>query len=395
MVKPQPFAIELQDLNLILDRLDRLHHVRDLHSLLDTLLTETRRLVRADAGSIFLVEDGALKFSYVQNDTLFQADFLSNKYIYSSSVVPIDETSLAGFVAVNARSLVIDDVYSLPEGAPYTFNAKFDEISQYRTQSVLVVPLITGKKEVLGVLELINATDGAGQVVAFTEYQKNFISLFAFYAGVAIERALLLRDVVKKMLTMTQVRDPQETTPHVERVGAYSVEIYQRWAERRSVPREEIASYKDILRTAAMLHDIGKVGIPDALLQKKGPLTPEEFETMKGHVTFGAEFFKDRHSEWDTLAWEITMNHHQKWDGSGYPAPAKRGMAIPLSARIVALADVYDALISRRAYKDPWEEEAVVHHIRSQKGVHFDPELVDIFFEIYEIIKAIRHKWER
>jgi len=394
MPKTQTFAVNPDDLNVILAKLDRLHHVRDLHSLLDTLLTETRHLVRADAGSIFLAEDGVLKFSYVQNDSLFQADFLSNKYIYSNSIVAIDETSLAGFVAVNGRALVIDDVYQLPYGAPYTFNAKFDEISQYRTTSVLVVPLITGKKEVLGVLELINAKDEAGKVVTFSEYQKNFIGLFAFYAGVAIERALLLRDVVKKMLTMTQIRDPEETMPHVERVGAYSVEIYQRWAERRNVPREEIGSYKDVLRTAAMLHDIGKVGIPDALLQKQGPLDEAEFELMKGHVGFGAAFFQHPHSEWDTLALEITLNHHQHWDGSGYPAPAKKGMAIPLSARIVALADVYDALISRRAYKDPWEEEIVLHHLRVQKGKHFDPELVDIFFEIYDIIRAIRNKWE-
>lgn len=395
MARTQSYSVSPDDLNVILAKLDRLHHVRDLHSLLDTLLTETRHLVRADAGSIFLIDDDKLKFSYVQNDTLFKADFLSNKYIYSNSTIAIDETSLAGFVAVHGTALVIDDAYQLPPGAPYTFNHSFDEISQYRTTSILIVPLLTGKKELLGVLELINAQDERGRVVPFSDYQKNFIGLFAFYAGVAIERALLLRDVVKKMLTMTQIRDPEETQPHVERVGAYSVEIYQRWAERRSVPREEIAAYKDVLRTAAMLHDIGKVGIPDSLLQKTGPLNELEFEQMKEHVGFGAEFFKNPHSEWDTLALEITLNHHQHWDGSGYPAPAKKGMAIPLSARIVALADVYDALISRRAYKDPWEEEKVLHHLRVQKGQHFDPELVEIFFEIYDIIRAIRGKWEQ
>jgi len=394
MYQTQPFPVSPDNLAIILSKLDRLHHIRDLHSLLDSLLTETRQLVHADAGSIFLVEDGVLKFSYVQNDSLFKADFLSNKYIYSNGTVALDQTSLAGFVAVTGQPLVIDDAYHLPEGAPYTFNAKFDEISQYRTTSILIVPLVTGKKEPLGVLELINAQDEKDRVVPFSEDQKNFVGLFSFYAGVAIERALLLRDVVKKMLTMTQIRDPEETQPHVERVGAYSVEIYQRWAEQRGVPREEIAAYKDVLRTAAMLHDIGKVGIPDALLQKNGPLNEAEFEQMKNHVGFGAEFFKNPHSEWDTLALEITLNHHQHWDGTGYPAPAKRGAAIPLSARIVALADVYDALISRRTYKDPWEEESVLHHIRTQRGVHFDPELVDIFFEIYDIIRAIRTKWE-
>ena len=128
---------------------------------------------------------------------------------------------------------------------------------------------------------------------------------------------------------------------------------------------------------------------------------------MKMHVLFGACYFDDPRSEWDTLAREISLNHHEKWDGTGYPVRsprrpaissricrARKGAEIPLSARIVAVADVYDALSSKRAYKDAWEEDRVLHHMREESGKHFDPEIVDIFLEIYDVIKAIRQKWE-
>src|SRR6185295_5015719 len=124
----------------------------------------------------------------------------------------------------------------------------------------------------------------------------------------------------------------------------------------------------------------GKVGVPDAILQKRNHLDDAEYEIMKSHVLIGADFFKNPQAEWDTLAYEITLNHHEKWDGTGYPGQVsdphmkytqgegKKGYAIPLSARIVAIADVYDALISKRIYKDPWEEQKVLHHIRQQSG---------------------------
>jgi HD-GYP domain-containing protein (c-di-GMP phosphodiesterase class II) len=398
---------EAAELTTILQKLERLHHIRDLSTLLDSILKETRALASADAGSIFLVEGGKLKFSYVQNDTLFRNDFLASKYIYSNNEIEIDETSLAGYVAATGESLLIADAYKLGDDVPYSFNPSFDELSAYRTKSMLIVPLKTSKNDLVGVLELINRIDADGKPAAFTRHHRSIVAQFAFYAGVAIERALLLRDVVFKMVRMAAMRDPEETEPHVNRVGAYSVEIYKRWASAHDVPKAEIESFKDILHISAMLHDIGKVGIPDAILQKRGPLGDEERDRMKMHVLLGACYFENPQSEWDTLAREIALGHHEKWDGTGYPgaisdttlprmpaAPGKKGREIPLSARIVAVADVYDALSSKRAYKEPWDEERVLAHIRSESGKHFDPEIVEIFFEIYDIVKAIRLKWE-
>jgi HD-GYP domain-containing protein (c-di-GMP phosphodiesterase class II) len=393
-------------MNTILEKQEKLHHIRDLNTLLDSLLFETRALTNSDAGSIFLVERKKLQFSYVQNDSLFKKDFLSNKYIYTNNQIDIDEKSIAGYVASTAKSLLIDDAYRIDSSYPFSFNPYFDDISSYRTVSMLIVPIRTSKNDMVGVLELINRLDARGTPIPFSEDQRFYITQFAFYAGIAIERALLLRDVVFKMVKTTELRDPQETQPHVSRVGSYAVEIYQKWSEKHAVPREEVNNFKDILRISSMLHDIGKVGVTDAILKKKQDLTSEEYDSIKRHTVYGAQFFENPTSEWDTLAYEVCLNHHEKWDGSGYPGevkdihekdlkfgPGKKGATIPLSGRIVALADVYDALIFKRAYKDAWEEDRVLFYLKEHSGTHFDPELVEIFFEIYDVIKAIREKW--
>ncbi|MGD0726828.1 MAG: HD domain-containing phosphohydrolase [Spirochaetia bacterium] len=393
-------------LNMILEKQEKLHHIRDLATLLDSLLYETRSLTEADAGSIFLVEKKKLQFSYVQNDSLFRKDFLSNKYIYTNNQIDINESSIAGYVASTSKPLLIDDAYSIDSSFPFSFNPYFDQISSYRTVSMLIVPIRTSKNDMVGVLELINRLDGHGSVIPFTEDQKFYITQFAFYAAIAIERALLLRDVVFKMVRTTELRDPEETQPHVSRVGAYAVELYQKWADAHAVHREEVNNFKDILRISSMLHDIGKVGVSDAILKKREQLTKEEFAAMRYHTLYGAQFFEHPTSEWDTLAYEVALNHHEKWDGTGYPGvvkdihdknlqfgPGKKGSTIPLSARIVTLADVYDALIFKRAYKDAWEEDRVLFYIKEQSGKQFDPELVSLFFEIYDVIRAIREKW--
>ena len=393
-------------LNVILEKQEKLHHIRDLNTLLDSLLHETRALTDADAGSIFLAEGGRLKFSYVQNDSLFRNDFLSNKYIYTNNEIPIDQRSIAGYVASTGESLLIDDAYHIDPRRPFAFNPYFDQISSYRTVSMLIVPIRTSKNDRVGVLELINRLDESRKVQPFTEDQKFYITQFAFYAGIAIERALLLRDVVLKMVRTTELRDPEETQPHVNRVGTYAVELYQKWADMHAVPRETVNSFKDILQISAMLHDIGKVGIPDIILKKTNDLTRDEFEVVKLHTVYGAQFFENPSSEWDTLAYEICLNHHEKWDGSGYPGtvpdiharnikfgPGKKGAAIPLSARIVAIADVYDALICKRVYKDAWEEDRVLQYLKANAGTLYDRELIGIFFEIYTVIRAIRDKW--
>jgi putative two-component system response regulator len=142
------------------------------------------------------------------------------------------------------------------------------------------------------------------------------------------------------------------------------------------------------------LHDIGKVGIPDRILLKPGRLTPEEFEVMKTHTTLGRDAIQ--HAEealgvrvkFLTMAKEIAYSHQEKWDGSGYPEGLK-GEAIPLSARLMAVADVYDALISERVYKKGMPHEDAVAIMRQGRGTHFDPDILDAFLELQQEFRAI------
>jgi HD-GYP domain-containing protein (c-di-GMP phosphodiesterase class II) len=368
-------------IKLLLQITENLNHNKDLDSLLDNILYEARKFTNADAGTIFLVEGDKLKFSYFQNDTLAKREDSINKFIYTVFEIPIDEV-------------------------PYSFNSYFDQIFNYKTVSTLTVPLITSRQNVVGVMQIINSMDKKGNIKPFNEEDQMFVSFFANNASVAIERAKMTREIVLRMIKMAELRDPKETGNHVNRVASYSIEIYDRWAKKKGIPLKEIKKFKDNLRIAAMLHDVGKVAISDTILKKKGKLTEKEREIIKLHTVYGARLFENSVSDMDILSREVALNHHEKWDGTGYmghidnifsdnlkPGKGKKGEEIPLSARIVALSDVYDALISDRVYKEKWEERSVLEYISEQKGKHFDPEIVDSFFEIYDVIKAIRKKY--
>ncbi len=148
----------------------------------------------------------------------------------------------------------------------------------------------------------------------------------------------------------------------------------------------------DDLLHAAPMHDVGKIGIPDAILQKPGKLTAEEWEIMRRHTVIGARIIGDHPSGMLNTAATIALSHHEKWDGSGYPH-GLRGEAIPHVARVVAIADVFDALTSVRPYKPAWPIDEAVALLRSERGAHFDPELVDAFIDCLPEVLRIRERW--
>ncbi|MDX5364668.1 MAG: response regulator [Pseudazoarcus pumilus] len=151
------------------------------------------------------------------------------------------------------------------------------------------------------------------------------------------------------------------------------------------------AAADDILNAAPM-HDVGKIGIPDAILRKPGKLDPDEWKVMASHVEIGARIIGEHASGLLAMARRIALGHHEKWDGSGYPN-ALAGEEIPLEARIVAIADVFDALTSERPYKRAWPVEEAVTFIRDQAGRHFDPHLVELFLGVLPEIEAVRVRW--
>jgi putative two-component system response regulator len=207
-----------------------------------------------------------------------------------------------------------------------------------------------------------------------------------------------IQDVtILAMASLAESRD-NETGNHLRRTQHYVLELAQ---ALQTHPRFAAALDEktiEMLFKSAPLHDIGKVGIPDAILLKPGKLTPKEFEIIKTHTTIGrdaiaaAETLLEGESTFLRLAREIAYYHQEKWDGSGYPE-GLRGGAIPISARLMALADVYDALISRRVYKPPFPHEKAVSIIVSGRGKHFDPDVVDAFLRIEAQFRAIAERF--
>lgn len=395
-----------RDHESVLRALREVNALKDVDAILDRVLQEARHLVGADAGSIFLAREGRLHFAYVQNDTLFR-EYAGNKACYQDFSLPIDPRSIVGFVATTGEALRVADAYALPEGASYQFDSSWDEYSGYLTRSILTLPLTGLRGEIIGVMQLINALDANGVAVEFDQDQAGLLPLFAFNAALAIERGQNTRELVLRMVKMAELRDPTETGAHVHRVGAFSAEIYQQWAVERGVSREELRHHKDLIRVAAMLHDVGKVGISDLILKKPGQLSEAEFAVMKWHPILGARLFLNNTSELDQMSMEIALNHHEKWDGGGYPGrvedwhdercrlgEGKRGEEIPLWARIVTLADVYDALASQRVYKRAWSEERILEYLREQAGSHFDPEVVAALMKVADLFPAIRQKYQ-
>ncbi|UMR31288.1 response regulator [Massilia sp. MB5] len=148
----------------------------------------------------------------------------------------------------------------------------------------------------------------------------------------------------------------------------------------------------DDLLHAAPMHDVGKIGIPDRILQKPGKLDADEWQIMQSHAAIGAEIIGEHTHGMLRLARNIALSHHEKWDGSGYPKGLK-GKEIPLEGRIVAIADVFDALTSARPYKRAWPLEEALNYLREQRGQHFDPALVDLFLAQIDQVDAIRLRW--
>jgi HD-GYP domain-containing protein (c-di-GMP phosphodiesterase class II) len=391
-----------------------LNQVSDLDILMEHILTQARRFVNADAGSIYIADNQTLRFTYTQNDTLQRRLSLGEKLIYSTFTLPINKQSIAGYVAATGRPLNIADVYRIEPTAPYQFSKEFDEASQYTTCSALTIPLKSAGGSLLGILQIINAQDEGNRLISFAESDEKMMLQFASIAAVALERAQMTRAIILRMIRMAELRDPKETGAHVNRVGGFAVEIYEKWASRRDLSQAEIDKNRDILRMAAMLHDVGKVAISDLILKKPGRFNRDEFEIMKQHTILGAQLFLGQQSEFDDAASQVALTHHERWDGKGYPGyidlnrgtpltgysgPSgqplgKKGKDIPLFGRIVALADVYDALSSDRIYKEAWNDSDVMLTLEKESGYHFDPELVEIFFSISDIIRSIRQRYE-
>lgn len=190
--------------------------------------------------------------------------------------------------------------------------------------------------------------------------------------------------IIQRLGRAAEFKD-NETGMHVMRMSHYSrvLALAYGFSDSRA----------DMLLHAAPMHDVGKIGIPDSIMLKPGKLTAEEFAEMQKHPDIGAEILGDEDSDLISLAKVVALTHHEKWDGSGYPKGLK-GEDIPIEGRIVAVADVFDALTSKRPYKEPWSVEQTLSFMREQSGKHFQPRLIELLEQELEHILQIKARFK-
>lgn len=368
-----------------------LSSIHDLQRLLDLILQEARRLTQADAGTLYLVKDRRLIFK------VSQCQSLTDRYgeermrqMYQSFEMPISKESIAGYSALTKKVLNIPDVKSIPQDASYHYNPRWDEQTGYATQSVMVVPLLNREGRVVGVFQLINAMHD-GRTVPFAFESEKLASSLASQAAVAIENAELTEeleqahfDTIFRLGVAAEYRD-KETANHIKRMSHYCASI----AEGLGWSPEAVK----MILWSSLMHDVGKLGIPDAILQKPARLTPEERRFMETHTIIGGNILKGSEAPVLKQSRIVAMTHHEKFDGTGYPRGLK-GEEIPMEGRITILADIFDALSSKRVYKNALKEEEVLCIIGEGQASFFDPKILDIFFKRLDGIREIRNRYE-
>lgn len=331
------------------------------------------------------------------NLTLFQA--LVRKVGNCQPTAFQDATKGLAWCIEQRPELVIVD-YMMPVLDGLGFIKRFRAAAGCEEIPVLMITANDGKDVRYEALQ-IGATDFLNKPVdrvEFTARVRNMLALASSRQKLA-DRAAWLADEVRKatavihareqellyrMSRAAEFRDP-ETGAHIQRMAHYSRLI----AAKLGLSPDE----QTLILQAAPMHDVGKIGIPDYILLKPGALNPEEFALMKKHAKLGHELLHGSESTVLQAAATIAIAHHEKYDGSGYPH-GLAGEAIPLFARIVAVADVFDALTSERPYKKAWSIERSVAYLRESAGSHFDPRCVDAFLACWDDVLIIHRKYQ-
>ena len=342
-------------------------------SLLMLMADLGRKIVQADRCSLWLVDE--------------ERNELWTKVAHGVSELRIPLS--AGFVGYSLKTgepLLVEDAY-----CDSRFDRRSDVKSGYHTTSVMTMPLESDDR-VMGVFQAINKV---GENVFFSEKDLERLKLISVYSAKTIESAMRAQKLERYAKQLERKADElksahmelirilgevsefrsHEVGDHIHRVAEISLKL----ARYMGLPSEQ----QELIFYAAPLHDLGKVGIPDMVLNKAGKLTPEEYERMKAHSIIGRTLLRDSKTDLLCMASDIAGCHHERWDGTGYPDRLK-GEEIPLAARICAVADVLDALSSPRCYKPAWPEEKVKDEMQKSRGSYFQPELVDILMDHWD-----------
>jgi len=339
----------------------------DLRVTLNVILEQTLNRLEVDAALVLLYNPHTQSLDYAAGRG-FRAPGPERSH------VPLGE-GLAGRAALERRPFVIHDLNA--EGGAWQGDRFFERdgfVGYY------AVPLLA-KGAIKGALELFHREPIAGS----GEWE-TFLHALASQTAIAIDNAQMFQDLQRSNTELRlaydhtlegwvhalELRD-DETEGHTRRVTEMTLRLARRWG----VGEEELPH----IRRGALLHDIGKTAIPDSILRKPGPLDDDEWAVMKRHPVYAHEWLKP--IRYLKRALDIPYCHHERWDGTGYPR-GLAGEAIPLAARLFAVVDVWDALLSDRPYRAAWPEDAVRAHLREQAGSHFDPAIVDAFLSLLD-----------
>lgn len=367
-----------EELEKKLGRIEALHQIdraisasTDLKVVLSVLLDQVIHQLNVHAADIFLFNEYSMNFEYAAGRG-FRTHRLNPKPIKLGK-------GLIGKIGMNKSPMKISgnicEYCKEFENHPCERNEIF---AQEGFVFYAAVPLMA-KGRLLGVLEVFNRSDIQENGEWF-----EFLQVLGQQTAIAIDNAKLFEDLQRKNIELIQAYDAtiegwayaldlrdRETEGHSERVTEFTLKI----AKKMGMKDEELVHVK----RGALLHDIGKMGIPDQILLKPGKLTDQEWEIMKKHPVYAYQMLS--RIEYLRPALDIPYYHHEKWDGTGYPMGLK-GQEIPLSARIFAVVDVYDALTSDRPYRKAWSKEEAIEYIKSQSGKHFDPKVVEVFLSV-------------
>ena len=357
-------------LELVFKFLAEVSSTHDYDEIISTFARMGRALTSADRCTIWIVDEET------------QQIWTKVSQGMESISIPIN-SGIVGNAVVNNTREIIDDVYMDDR-----FNPDIDKKTGYKTKSMMVIPMCDYSDKVIGAFQVINHL---GEKDVFDKRDIERLSLATTYVAETLISAKLTQEIEETqkevVLTMGSIGESRskETGNHVKRVAEYSKIL----ALAYGLSEAEA----ELLKQASPMHDIGKVAIPDNILNKPGRFDENERYIMNKHVELGYNMIKNSQRPLLQAASIVAYEHHEKWDGSGYPN-AKRGEDIHIYGRITALADVFDALGSDRVYKKAWSDERIFSLLKEERAKHFDPRLIDLFFQNLEVILQVRNTFK-
>ncbi len=381
--------LTLETVQTVAPDADRLHALQAFNTRLVCM--------NVDESSYDEVVRGVIRVIGCDFCALFLHDEISDELVLQAAVgyegLPLGaRVSCTDHASIHAQAFAeeylvhLDDVTPVMEARPL----------HAEVGSVLAIPVISNRGTV-GVFDFAFREPGR-----FGPQEVGMCTMLVDQMAYSLENIRLVRElqdsrdaVIRGMALLSEMKDTH-ISGHLDRICEMSRYLAGKLEPMPAYP-EVTPAFVELIARASALHDVGKVGIPDSILLKPGKLTPPEFEVMKSHTILGGEVLEglmDDFGAYDMIQMgaEVAVGHHEHWDGNGYPKGIK-GTEIPLAARIVAICDVYDALTSRRVYKDAWSQEDTLQVLRDGAGKQFDPDLVKIFLMRPKDLQVIRERF--